>query len=104
MNSIVPTNPVTIEPISLAQMKNWLPVPSTVTTDDVDIADLITEARQHCELTSNSALVRSTFAQYLDHFPGWGSREDSGGAATGHDGFGADRNHRWHGEIKMKRP
>lgn len=110
MNSIVRTSLITTEPVSLDAMKNWLRVPTSVTSDDVDIADLITEARQHCELLTNCALVRSTFVEYLDHFPGYGSREyDSFGnggisSSSGHDGFGTDRHHRWHGEIKMKRP
>jgi hypothetical protein len=109
MNSIVRTGVVSAEPVSLASMKNWLRVPASVTNDDTDIGDMITEARQHCELLSNAALVRSTFVQYLDHFPGSSAREfnsfGSGlSSGRGHDGLGTDRNHRWHGEIKMKRP
>jgi hypothetical protein len=109
MNSIVRTATISAEPVSLASMKNWLRVPITVTNDDVDIADLITEARTHCELLTNCALVRSTFVQYLDHFPGSGSREydsfgNGGIRGSGHDGYGTDSHHRWHGEIKIKRP
>ena len=108
MNSIVRTSLITAEPVSLAAMKSWLRV--YVTTDDADITDLISEAREYCELISNAALVRANYVQYLDHFPGWGSREyDSFANAgithgSGHDGLGTDRNHRWHGEIKIKRP
>jgi hypothetical protein len=110
MNSIVRTGIISAEPISLTSMKNWLRVPLSVTNDDTDIGDLITEARQHCELLTNCALVRSTFVQYLDHFPGHLSHEGSGyspggiARGSGYDGSGNDRNHRWHGEIKLKRP
>jgi hypothetical protein len=110
MNSIVRTSLISAEPVSLAQMKNWLRVPMSVTFDDPDISDMITEARQHCELLTNAALVRANYVQYLDHFPGSHAREyDSFGnggitSGSGHAGFGYGRNHRWHGEIKMKRP
>jgi hypothetical protein len=109
MNSVVRTSIISAEPIALAAMKNWLRVPSSVTADDADITDLITEAREHCELLTNAALVRSTFVQYLDHFPGSGLREGNyynpGGIShSGHDGMGTDRHHRWHNEIKVKRP
>jgi hypothetical protein len=115
MNSIVPTSVVSAEPVQLAAMKNWLRVAPTVMNDDADITDLITEARQQCELLSNSALVRRTFVQYLDHFPGHHTHEGNcfgggfanaggNGGGSGYDGLSVDRHGRWHGEIKMKRP
>jgi hypothetical protein len=103
MNSIVRTSVISAEPISLASMKNWLRVPTSVTNDDVDIADLITEARQHCEHLTNCALVRSTFVQYLDHFPGHHSREGGyspGGVVKSGSGM---MDHHQH-TIKVKRP
>jgi len=110
MNSVVRTSLISAEPVSLAAMKNWLKVPPSVTIDDNDISDLITEAREHCELSTNCALVRSNFVRYLDNFPGWAREFDHYGTtgATGfpayHDGFGYNRHGRWHGEIKIKRP
>jgi hypothetical protein len=110
MNSVVRTSLISAEPVSLASMKNWLRIPATVTNDDADISDLITEARQQCELITNCALVRANYVQYLDHFPGHHMRESSyspGGFAhigSEYAGFGTDRHHRWHGEIKVKRP
>lgn len=112
MNSLVRTSVISTEPVSLIAMKNWLKVPLTVVNDDIEITDLIEEARVHCELLTNCALVRSTFVQYLDHFPGWSGRENlysagpgyNSGGSAGYGGFGVDRNHRWHGEIKVKRP
>jgi len=110
MNSLVRTGIVGPELVTLAAMKNWLRVPVSVTNDDNDITDLIQEARVQAELITNCALVRSTFVQYLDHFPGWADREYgyfatagmSGG--TGAGGMGYNRHHRHYGEIKLKRP
>lgn len=106
MNSIVRTATLSAEPVTRAAMKNWLRVPPAVVNDDLDIDDLITEARMHAELLSNCALVRSSFVQYLDHFPG-GLREldhYAASAGSGHGGMGYDRHKRWHGEITVKRP
>jgi hypothetical protein len=90
-------------------MKNWLKVPQSVVNDDTEIQDLISEGRVQCELITNCALVRSNFVQYLDHWPGWDSRESGGGefatgGGRGYGGMGYNRHHRWHGEIKIKRP
>lgn len=110
MNSLVRTSVISAEPVSLASMKNWLRVPVSVVNDDADITDLITEARTQAELLTNCALVRSTFVQYLDHFPGAAARErdyfsvSGGGGGLGQSGMGYDRHQRWHGEIKVKRP
>lgn len=109
MNSLVRTALIGNEPVSLTAMKNWLRVDPSVVNDDTDITDLITEAREQAELLTNCALVRSTFVQYLDHWPGWGAREfdyyESGGhSGGGYGGFGYDKHQRWHGEIKIKRP
>jgi hypothetical protein len=111
MNSLVRVATIGPEPVTLAAMKNWLRVPATVVADDLEITDLIQEARMHCELLANCALVRTKFVQYLDHFPGWSSREleysgsiSAMGGTGGWDGYGIDRHHRWHGEIKVKRP
>lgn len=110
MNSVVRTNVISAEPVSLAAMKNWLKVPTNVTADDTDIQDLITEAREQAELLTNCALVRANYVQYLDNFPGWHLEFDHYGTAgisgyhTMHDGFGYGRHGRWKGEIKIKRP
>jgi len=116
MNSLVRTQTIISEPVSLAAMKNWLKLPATQTADDGDILDLISEARIQCELLTNCALVRSTFVQYLDHFPGHGREgEGFGGAGAGYGGgyggysggvssTGYNRHHRKSSEIKVKRP
>src|SRR5579859_5692948 len=109
MNSIVRTATLSAEPVTLDRMKNWLRVPPSVVNDDPDIIDLITEARIQAELLSNCALVRSQFVQYLDHFPGWGSRQfdyygsNAGayGSSGAQGGVGYDRHRRWHGEITV---
>jgi hypothetical protein len=114
MNSLVRTGVLGPELVTLAAMKNWLRVPVSTVNDDADITDLIQEARIQAELITNCALVRSTFVQYLDHFPGWGDREygyfsPSGasggtGGGTGAGGMGYNRHNRHYGEIKLKRP
>jgi hypothetical protein len=114
MNSLVRTAIVGPELVTLAAMKNWLRVPPSVVNDDLDITGLIQEARIQCELITNCALVRSKFVQYLDHFPGWGTREfgyygsmglaGGGGEGSGAGGMGYNRHHRAYGEIKLKRP
>src|SRR5579872_2567699 len=110
MNSVVRTKVISAEPVSLQAMKNWLKVPTNVTNDDTDIGDLITEAREQCELITNCALVRSSYVQYLDNFPGWETEfaHFGNGGASGyqsmHDGFGYNRHGHWKGEIKIKRP
>lgn len=93
-------------------MKNWLRLPQSVVNDDLEVDSLIEEARTHCELLSNCALVRSTFVQYLDHFPGH-HRDGHSGAGAGY-GFGVagegwgngryNRHQRPANEIKIKRP
>lgn len=108
MNSLVRTSVISKEPVSRDAMKNWLRVDPTVVNDDLEIDDLIEEARVHAELLSNCALVRSTFVQYLDCFPGSGNREGeylgSGCNDGGWNGFSTNRHHRHYGEIKLKRP
>jgi hypothetical protein len=109
MNSLVRTATLSAEPVTTAAMKNWLRVDPTVVNDDTEIGDLVTESRMQAELLSNCALVRSTFVQFLDRFPGSGSREREylGGPGTNSGswgGYGVDRHHRWYGEIKLKRP
>jgi hypothetical protein len=106
MNSIVRTSVISAEPVSLTSMKNWLRVSPSVVTDDDEINDLITAARQHCELLTNCALVRSTFVQYLDHFPGHLSRGGyfPGGIGRSSAYAGVESDHHHHRTIKIKRP
>jgi hypothetical protein len=105
MGSLVRTKTISAEPVALADMKNFLKIQPNVTADDVLISGLIRAARQQAEIETNCALVRSTFVQYLDHFPYWRLRESGGFYAgqTGH--FGNEyTGHQHHGEIKIRRP
>jgi hypothetical protein len=90
------------EPVSLADMKNFLKVPAGVTTDDALIKSLIKAARIQAEIIAESALVRSTFVQYMDHFPYWRVRER--GYYVGQVGHASEHHHMHHGEIKIKQP
>jgi len=60
---------VTIEPVSLADMKNYLKVPSTITADDLLIGDMISAARILCEKHLSMTFVQATFQMVLDYFP-----------------------------------
>lgn len=57
------------EPLIRADIKNYLKVPSTVTTDDDLIDDLITEAREYVERMTGRALITQTITEYLDDWP-----------------------------------
>ena len=56
-----------VEPILLAQAKNFLKI--DYTDDDVLIAGLITAAREHVEAFTARSLVNKTYVQTLDSFP-----------------------------------
>lgn len=55
------------EPVSLAEMKNWLRVSSS--DDDDDISDLITAAREYCEMFTRRSFINKGYVQVLDAFP-----------------------------------
>lgn len=59
--------PPLVEPVSLSDMKNWLRVPYS--DDDTLISDLITAARELCEIFTSRAIVNTGFIQTLDSFP-----------------------------------
>jgi len=63
------------EPLVRADIKNYLKVPSTVTTDDDLIDDLITEAREFVERMTSRALITQTITEYWDEFPTSKDRE-----------------------------
>jgi len=57
------------EPVSLADAKNWLRLPSGFTDDDSLITGLIQAAREHAETITGRALAKRTFRQVLDSMP-----------------------------------
>jgi hypothetical protein len=59
----------TIEPVSLADAKNYLKVPPTITADDGLIRDLISQARIELEKFASATFVQATFEMVLDYFP-----------------------------------
>ena len=63
-----------VEPLTLADAKNYLKVPSTITADDALITDMITAARILCEAEQSRTYVSTQRLLTLDHFPpfdGW---------------------------------
>lgn len=57
------------EPLLLADVKNYLRVPSSVTADDDFIEGLITEAREYVERFTGRALINRAVTEYFDFFP-----------------------------------
>lgn len=100
MSALIRAAIPTPEPVLLAAMKNILKINST--TDDAFINQLIQSAREYAETITERALVRTTYTQYLDHFPLWRTREfGSYQAGLMHS---SEHFHHRHGEIKIKRP
>jgi len=69
MSYIRQTSLTAIEPVNVAETKNWLKLPANVTTDDVLIAGLITTAREQAETFTNRCIAQRTFVQSSDSFP-----------------------------------
>jgi hypothetical protein len=65
----------TIEPLSLADARNYLRV--EITDDDSLIQDLITAARLECEAINNRSFLTTTWQLTLDYFPPYSSRYTS---------------------------
>ncbi len=59
----------TVEPLTLADAKNYLKVPSIITADDALIQDLIYDARITCEAAVSMTFVQATYEMVLDYFP-----------------------------------
>jgi hypothetical protein len=64
----------TVEPVPVADVKNFLRISSGYTADDALIASLITAARWECESRVDRAFVSTTFQLTLDNFPAYAQR------------------------------
>ncbi len=67
------------EPLALADVKNFLKVEATDTTDDTLITGLITAARERAETITGRSLITSNWTYWLDCFP-YGWQENTGPA------------------------
>lgn len=65
---VVSTAP-SIEPLTRAEMKNYLKIPAAVTSDDNLIDSFIKEARMFVERHTSRALITQTVTEYFDSFP-----------------------------------
>jgi hypothetical protein len=65
------------EPIEVADAKNYLGVPSSITSDDGLIGDMITAARYECENINSRSFINTTWKLTLDYFPPYSSRYTS---------------------------
>jgi hypothetical protein len=63
-----------IEPVSLAQVKEFGKLPETTLYDNT-LTLMITAAREHFELTTGLALIEQTWRMSLDNMPGASSEE-----------------------------
>jgi|SRR5579864_17071 len=57
------------EPLVLADVKNMLKVPSSITADDTYITDLIQCAREEVEIYTGRSICNKGYRQSLDSFP-----------------------------------
>jgi hypothetical protein len=71
---VVRLSDATTEPVSVADVKNFLHVSSGYTNDDALIASLITSARWECESRCDRAFLSTTFKLILDNFPAYAQR------------------------------
>lgn len=90
-----------VEPVALADMKNFLRIPPAVTNDDALINGMIKAARIQAEVITEVSLVRAQFVQYMDHFPYWRIRDR--GYFSGQLGHAYETHNQRRGEIKLKR-
>lgn len=67
------------EPLALADVKTFLKVEATDTTDDTLITGLITAARERAETITGRSLITSNWTYWLDCFP-YGWQENTGPA------------------------
>jgi uncharacterized phiE125 gp8 family phage protein len=67
---LVQTAAPKVEPISLADAKNFLRVDADFTADDQLISALITAARQNAETITQRSLITQSWLLTLDSFPG----------------------------------
>ena len=65
---LVETSPPAIEPLTLAEVKNFLRVDQT--NDDALITALITAARLFCEGNTGRSLITRSYSLFLDRWPG----------------------------------
>jgi hypothetical protein len=69
MGALVIENPPAVEPIVLAQAKNYLKVPLNVSNDDLLIAGFVQAAREEVERITGRSLINKGYRQSLDSFP-----------------------------------
>jgi len=63
------TTPPAVEPVVLAEAKDWLRVEQSVTADNTLIEGLITQAREWAERETGLKLITQTVTQTLDRWP-----------------------------------
>jgi hypothetical protein len=68
VNPVIITPPA-VEPVSLAEARTHLLLPSAVTDQDAEIQELIASAREYAESITGRVLVNTTFDWVLDHWP-----------------------------------
>ena len=69
MGYIVEETAPAVEPIVLAQVKNWLRLGPNITNDDLLIAGLVQAAREEVERITGRSLINKGYRQSLDSFP-----------------------------------
>jgi hypothetical protein len=69
MSSVLELTLPSVEPISLADARNWLKIQPGTTTDDILVQRLTKAARRYIERATGLTLAQRNFIQYQDGFP-----------------------------------
>ena len=71
MAALIQVSSPALEPVTLAEIKQFLRVDAGDTSQDATLLDLITSARSWAEVFTKKAFVLQTWTLLLDYFPGY---------------------------------
>lgn len=69
--SLITITPPAVEPVSMAEAKEWCRVETLDTSQDVSLANLIKAARERAESITGRAFIQRTVEQQAASFPGY---------------------------------
>jgi len=69
MYNLTLKTPPTTEPLTIAEIKEYLRLDADDTTEDNDLTAYLTAAREYCETFQNRAYITQTWEMSFDHWP-----------------------------------